>query len=35
MPADDLTIAFAERLAAKRIDDRVAGAVQVAKPPAL
>ena len=35
MPADHLTVAFAERLAAKRIDDRVAGAVQVAKPPAL
>jgi len=34
-PADDLTVAIAERLAAKRVDDRIARAVQVAKPPAL
>jgi len=34
-PADHLTISFAERLAAKRIDDGIAGTVQVAEPPAL
>jgi len=34
-PTDDLTIAVAERLAAKCINDRIAGAVQVAEPPAL
>jgi len=33
--ADDLAVAFTERLAAKRIDDRITGAVEVAEPPTL
>jgi len=35
LSTDGLTIALSERFAAECIYDRIAGAVQVAKPPAL